>query len=118
MSLKIASWKPLGSILDASVLDFGGPGPRFGRLRDQFFRDFRMFLAMYAENLPRICRSLAQLVDALLRSLSFCGLAPLGRDLSKWVGGGVPPPGGFNPPPTEGGAGRARQSAPSLSDTS
>ena len=31
--------------LEASRLDFGGPGARFWRLKAQFFHDFRMFLA-------------------------------------------------------------------------
>ena len=39
-------------------------------------------------------------------------------DCQGWVGGGAPPRGGFNPPPAEGGAGRARPPAPSLSNTS
>ena len=87
-------------VLEGSRLDFGGPGVRFWRLRAQFFHNFRMFLAECAENLPRTCRGLAQLVDAYLRSLRFCGLAPLGRDLLRGGGAAVVPPRGFqlNPP--------------------
>ena len=81
--------------MEGSRLDFGSPGPRFWRLRAQFFQDFRMFLAECAENLPRTCRGLAQLVDAYLRSLRFCGLAPLGRDLLRGGGAAVVPPRGF-----------------------
>ena len=87
-------------VLEGCLVDFGGPGGRFWRLRAQFFHDFRMFLAECAENLPRTCRGLAQLVDAYLRSLRFCGLAPLGRDLLRGGGAAVVPPRGFqlNPP--------------------
>ena len=81
--------------MEGSRLDFGGPGARFWRLRAQFFQDFRMFLAECAENLPRTCRGLAELVDAYLRSLRFCGLAPLGRDLLRGGGAAVVPPRGF-----------------------
>ena len=66
-----------------------------------------MFLAMYAENLPRTCRDL---VDADLRSLSFCGLPTSGRDLPRRGGAAVVPPQGglqLNPPPPNGRAWRA-----------
>ena len=53
-------------VLEGSGLDFGGPRSRFWKLRGQFFRDFRMFLAMHAENLPRTCRELAEAHDACL----------------------------------------------------
>ena len=87
-------------VLEGCLFDFGSPGGRFWRLRAQFFRDFRMLLAECAENLPRTCRGLAQLVDAYLRSLRFCGLALLGRDLLRGGGAAVVPPRGFqlNPP--------------------
>ena len=82
-------------VLEGCLFDFGSPGGRFWRLKAQFFRDFRMLLAECAENLPRTCRGLAQLVDAYLRSLRFCGLAPLGRDLLRGGGAAVVPPRGF-----------------------
>ena len=67
-----------------------------------------MFLAECAENLPRTCRGLAQLVDAYLRSLCFCGLAPLGRDLLRGGGAAVVPPRGFQSAAHRRCAGRAR----------
>ena len=82
-------------VLEGCLFDFGSPGGRFWRPRAQFFHDFRMLLAECAENLPRTCRGLAQLVDAYLRSLRFCGLAPLGRDLLRGGGPAVIPPRGF-----------------------
>ena len=53
-------------VLEGSKLDFEGSGPRFWRVWGQFFRDFHMFLAMYADNLPRTCRELAEAHDACL----------------------------------------------------
>ena len=40
--------------------------------------------------------------DVCLECLCFRVLAAMGEVLTEWVGGGVPPPGAFNPPPTEG----------------
>ena len=102
-------------VLEGSRLDFGGPGARFWRLRAQFFQNFRMFLAECAENLPRTCRGLAQLVDAYLRSLRFCGLAPLGRDLLRGGGAAVVPPRGFQSAAHRRCAVRARSPAKSSS---
>ena len=51
--LKLVSLK--NGALEGSGLDFGGPGARFWRSEAQFFHDFRMFLAVCAETLPRSC---------------------------------------------------------------
>ena len=92
-------------VLEAPRLDFEAPGLDFGGSEAPFFQDFRMFLAMCTENLPRTCRGLAQLVDACLRSLSFSGLPSHAENFQGGWGGGGPPLGVFNPPPTEGALG-------------
>ena len=54
--LKFMSLK--NDILEGSGLDFGSPGPRFGRSEAQFSRFAHVF-----GRVPRTCRDLAQLVD-------------------------------------------------------
>ena len=81
------------------MIDFGSPGGRFWRLRAQFFHDFRMFLAECAENLPRTCRGLAQLVDAYLHRYASVASHRWAEIFQERVGGGLKPPGGGPPPP-------------------
>ena len=83
----MASWRPPGSILEASGLPFGGSGP-----------DFRRLWTSYLE--PRTPRTPKNLQKQKLHHK--VARPPKGG----WAA--VTPPGGFNPPPTEGGAGRAR----------
>ena len=92
----MASWRAVWSILEGPGVDFGGSGLNF----------FKIF-ACFWPNLPRTCRGLAQLVDAYLRSLRFCGLAPLGRDLLRGGGAAVVPPRGFQSAAHRRCAGRA-----------
>ena len=82
-------------ILEGSRLDFGGPGPRFWRVLGTIFRSFRSFWNSFPRNgrfinkTPRTPRTPAK-------------TRPRSQIRQEWVGGGAPPPGGFNPPPTEG----------------
>ncbi len=91
MSFKNTVLEAPGSILEAPGLDFGGSGVDFFEIFACFWPCFPRTCRKFAKNL----RGLAQLVDAYLRSLSFCGLAPLGRDLPRGGGAAVVPPGGF-----------------------
>ena len=77
----MASWRPPGSILEASGLPFGGSGP-----------DFRRLWTSYLE--PRTPRTPKNLQKQKLHHK--VARPPKGG----WAA--VIPPGGFNPPPTEG----------------
>ena len=76
----------LDSILKAPSLDLGGFWNDFFEIFDQNAKK-----AKNAKNAKN-----TQIIEIL--PLNACG--------RKWVGGGVPPQGVFNPPPTEGGAKR------------
>ena len=91
-------------VLEGSKLDFEGSGPRFWRVWGQFFREFHMFLAMYADNLPRIefppphCRDLSKFRQAMecppLIATLLCPFT-VGPKSSKGGGAAVVPPRGF-----------------------
>ena len=83
MFLKIAFWRAPGSILEAPGLDFGGS-------RIDFFKIFACFWPFG----PRTCQELVESHDACLERCSSEAVRSVeGRDLTKWVGGGVPPGG-------------------------
>ena len=108
----MASWRALGSILEAPGLDFGGSGLDFPR----FWTSETMpeGFSLVANTLPPTCpaslghsraksgRDLAEPQDVCLECLCFLVLAAMGEVLTEWVAGGVPPQGVFNPPATEG----------------
>ena len=89
----MASWRPPGSILEAPGLDFGGS-------EAQLFQDFRMILALCAENLPRTCRDLSRFCQAIERLPSIakllCPLSIGPRSSEVGWGGGGPPRGVCN----------------------
>ena len=109
----------LGSILEAPGLDFKG-------FWDRFFENVRRFLGSFGKKvfLTSVFKFIAksgQIVAKMWAFISPCAFSNAVLQMQafnawqspnilahKWGGGGGPPLGEFNPPPTEGGAGRAR----------
>ena len=87
------------SVLEGSRLDFGGPRPRFWRVLGTMFRFCHLFLASF----PRNGCSQTQCQDcqeSRKRRERRNGQKPAktrtrSQIRPRWVGGGAPPPGGF-----------------------
>ena len=86
-------------VLEGSRLDFGGPRPRFWRVLGAMFRIRHLFLASF----PRNGCSQTQCQDcqeSRKRRERRNGQKPAktrtrSQTRQEWVGGGAPPPGGF-----------------------
>ena len=82
-------------VLEASGLEFGGPGPRFWRVRASFFRDLGPLGEKNAGTNFELEAEAAQF--QLGARVGCSSLDFRGRDLpQEWVAGGVPPPGGLS----------------------
>ena len=110
--------------LERSGLDFGGPGRRFWRLQASISKGFgtdfsKMFDVFWAplvsyQRFKFIAKS-GQIVAKMWTFISPCAFSNAALQMQafnawqspnilahKWGGGGGPPLGEFNPPPTEG----------------
>ena len=120
MTSKMASRTALTSILEAPGLDFGSSRSRFWTVLGSIFRNFRAFLASclrngcFTDTMPRKPKS-GQIVAKMWAFISPCAFSTAVLRMQafkawqspkilahKWGGGGGPPLGEFNPPPTEG----------------
>ena len=73
-------------VLEASRLDFGGPGARFLRPRGSIWERSGAMFSRFLPRMPRLPRT--PRTPAKTR--------PRSQMRQEWVGGGAPPPGGFN----------------------
>ena len=102
----VAPWNDLNEtslknrVLEGSGVNFGGPRPRFWRVLGTMFRFCHLFLASF----PRNGCSQTQCQDcqeSRKRRERRNGQKPAktrtrSQTRQEWVGGGAPPPGGFN----------------------
>ena len=82
----MASWRAPGSILEAPGSIFEAPRLDLGGFWNDFFD-------IFGKNTKKAKKRLKPAKQELNHKWPDC---------QGWVGGGAPPPGGFNPPPTEG----------------
>ena len=73
-------------VLEAPGLDFGGPGARFLRPRGSIWERSGAMFSRFLPRMPRLPRT--PRTPAKTR--------PRSQMRQEWVGGGAPPPGGFN----------------------
>ena len=91
----MASWRPLDTILEALGLDFGGFWDDFSKF-STIFGCVSSKWSLYKQNAENAKKA------KNAKNAQPAQILPLNALSQVWVGGGVPPQGVFNPPPTEG----------------
>ena len=84
-------------VLEGSGLDFGSPGPRFRRVLGRIFRDFGLLGRENAGTDFELAAKAARFqLGARVARSSHSNIELQPRFSEGRVGGGGPPPGGFN----------------------